>query len=240
MTEAGIKNSGMKITSMKKSSLLTVFMLIGIFLASCSKNHDLPNVENITKGSKWTLKIGSTPEQVYTQLQSLSAEKNFDRVAVVYRKSYVKPEDIKGIFAYYDAITLQSSSGRVDRAVIKLDHNKVDAIEMGGSLLDSIPEWPQDYPDETAIRRDDPTGVVYEKLVKIYQSQTYQDYQIVLPDKPVNWPYDPDMANYGEWAFDFIEDLGSLRYGQHSVRLYFEHNKLIKISVRYNEGQAYN
>lgn len=77
-----------------------------LFFQSCQKEDDVfPRVDNTTKGTKWTLHIGSPPAEVYNQLQELEVEKNFDNVGLVYRKPYSRPAEIK--------IMLLSSSGRI-------------------------------------------------------------------------------------------------------------------------------
>lgn len=132
---------------------------------------------------------------------------------------------------------MQSNSGVIDRALIQLAQNKVSSIESGGSLLDSVSVWPQNIPDEEAIKVNDQTDEVYQKLVSIYQIPEYRSYQIILPDKPLDKPYDTDMANYKEWAFEFSEQIGAEKTGNNSVRLYFENNKLVKIENEYSEHQ---
>lgn len=62
---------------------VTLIMLPVLFLFSCMKNNSLPRVETITKGSKWNLEIGSSPTEIYSQLQLLGKEKLFNNVAIV-------------------------------------------------------------------------------------------------------------------------------------------------------------
>jgi hypothetical protein len=225
---------------MKNSLWLFTLVLPLLWGVSCNKNNDFPRVETITKGSKWTLKIGSTPEEVYEQLQVLHKEDGFDNLALVYRQSYTRPEEIKDIFVYYNALTLQNSSGQISRIVIEFGDGKVSGIETGGGLLDLVAQWPQNYPDEETIQQGDTKNLVYEKLTAIWKVADYRDYRIILPDKPLNLPYDPDMTNYEQWAFDFIKSSDNGRYRQCAVRLYFKHKKLAKIIARYSEGQAYD
>lgn len=221
---------------MKKLLFLIPAILI---FASCTKDKDLPQVENIKKGSKWTLEIGSSQAEVYNQLQILNKEKHFDNVAIGYRKPYSKPEDIKDIFPYYNAITLESNSGLIQRAVIYFDENKVKSIEVGGGMLDSVSKWPQNIPEKDVIKVNDQTADVYRKLLDLYKIPAYSNYHITLPDKPLNKPYDPDMSNYREWYFTFQISKGGGKVGVNSVGLYFEKNKLVKIQNGYNEYQTY-
>lgn len=217
---------------MKKLSLLIPLML---FLASCVKDNSFPRIENITKGSKWNLEIGNSPEKVYSHLQLLGKEKNFNRVAVVYRKSYSTPEEIKNAIGFYDAITLQSSSGVIERTVITFVKDTVSSIEMGGGMIDPVAAWPQELPGNEAIQINDQVNEVYLKLLRISQLPAYSRYQIILPDKPLDRPYDPDMANYDEWYFTFSGNLSNQKTGSNSIRLYFKNHRLIKIVNEYNE-----
>ncbi len=223
---------------MKKLILLLVPALFLFF--SCEKDDIFPRVENTTSGKKWTLQIGSSPIEVYSQLRELGIEKNFGAVAIVYRKPFSKPEEIQNHLSFYHAITLQSKSGVIERAVIRVNQDKVISIETGGTLLDPTSTWPQDISDEIAIHINDPIDKMYEKLLAIYQIPTYSDYQIILPDKSLEKPFDPDMANYDEWAFDFSKSISASKVGRSFVRLFFNNKKLVKIRHEYNENEVVN
>lgn len=218
---------------------LFIFLLL-FSLSSCDSDDSLPRVENTTSGKKWTLQIGSSPMEVYKQLQELGKEKNFGAVNVTYRKPYSKPEEIQNHLDFYHAITLQSNSGVIERAVILFEQDKVSSIETGGALLDDASKWPQDTSDEIAIQIDDPIDKVYEKLLGIYEIPTYSNYQIILPDKSLEKPFDPDMVNYDEWAFGFVENITGNIFGTSSVSLFFKNNKLSKIRHQYNENEMVN
>ncbi len=223
---------------MKKLIVLVIPTLFLFF--SCEQDDIFPQVENTTKGEKWTLQIGSSPIEVYSQLQKLGIEKKFDAVAVVYRKPFSKPEEIQNNFGFYQAITLQNKSGAVDRALIQFNQDKVSSIETGGALLETNSAWPHDTSDEIAIHINDPIDMVYEKLLAICQIQPYNDYQIILPDKSLEKPFDPDMANYDEWAFDFSKNISTSKVGRSSVRLFFNNKKLVKIRQEYDENEVVN
>ncbi len=223
---------------MKKLILLVVPALLLFF--SCEKDDIFPRIENTTSGEKWTLQIGSSPIEVYNQLQELGIEKNFGSVSIVYRKPYSKPDEIQNIFGYYRAITLETKSGVTERAVIGFNQDKVSFIETGGALLDSTSAWPLDTPDEITIHINDQTDVVYQKLLGICQTSPYNDYQLILPDKLLEGSFDPDMANYNEWAFYFQENISTNIVGRSSVRLFFDNKKLSKIRHEYSENEVVN
>ena len=223
---------------MKK--LILAILPVIYLLFSCAKEDLFPRVENTTSGKKWTIQIGSSPADVYSQLQKLGTEKNFEAVAIVYRKPYSKPEEIQNYLGFYQAITLQSKSGVIERALIQFSQDKVSSIEVGGAMPEPIATWPPNSPNEIAIHLDDPVDMVYGKLLEIYQIPTYRDYQIILPDKTLKKPFDPNMANYDEWAFDFSENISAGKVGRSFVRLFFSNKKLMKIRLEYNEYEVVN
>jgi len=106
-------------------------------------------------------------------------------------------------------------------------------------MLDATSSWPQNTSDAIAIHVNDPIDKMYEKLLSIYQISEYIDYQIILPDKSLEKPFDPDMANYGEWGFSFSYEVKPGRGGISSVRLFFENGKLSRIKHEYNEADIY-
>jgi len=223
---------------MKKLILLVVPALFLFF--SCEQDNIFPRVENTTSGEKWTLKIGSSPIDVYSQLQELGTEKNFGTVAIVYRKPFSKPEEIQNYFGLYQAITLQTKSGVIERALIQFNQDKVSSIEVGGAMLNPITTWPQNTSDEIAIHVNDPIDKIYEKLLAIYQIPAYSNYQIILPDKTLTKSFDPNMANYDEWAFDFSKSISTGKVGRSFVRLFFSNKKLVKIRHEYYENEVLN
>ena len=221
---------------MKKLILLVVPALFLFF--SCKLDDNFPRVENTTSGKKWTLQIGSSPLEVYSQLQELGTEKKFGAVAIAYRKPFSKPEEVQNNLGLYQSITLQTKSGVIERALIQFNQDKVSSIEVGGAIMDVAATWPQYTSDKIAIHVNDPIDKMYEKLLAIYQISTYSDYQIILPDKSLEKPFDPDMANYDEWAFDFSENINTGLVGRSFVRLFFNNKKLVKIRQEYDENEV--
>lgn len=224
---------------MRKLNLLVGFIIF-ITLSGCFPDNDLPRVENITNGSKWILQIGSSPVAVYSQLQELSIDKNFYDVAIVYRKPYSSPGEIQSDISLYSAITLKTDSGRIERILLQFDQDKISSIEKGGAMLESISKWPENVSDEISINVNDPLDNLKERLIEIYEIPTYDKYQIILPNKTLGKPYDPDMDNYEEWAFSFSENISTGRDGRNNVRLYFQNGKLVKIRNEYEEFEMVN
>ncbi|MCK0145857.1 hypothetical protein MWU78_09395 [Arenibacter sp. F26102] len=219
-------------------SILLFFSVL--CLLSCLKDDGFPQTETTTQGKKWNLEIGSSPLEVFGQLQELGTEKNIDRVSILYRLPYSNPEQIQSDIALYDAITIETTSGILERTVFQIDHNKVSAIEKGGGMLEPIQNWPEDLPSDASIYINDPVEVLMEKLTAIYQLPLYQNYQLVLPGKSLAKPYDPDMVNYDEWFFTFSENISSSVDGRNSVRLFFKNEKLVKIKNEYEEFEFVN
>lgn len=222
---------------MIKIAVLIFCLLLTI---SCGNEDSFPVTETITSGTKWTLKIGSPKEEVYSQLQNLGAEKNFDDVAIAFRKSFVNPEEIKSDLNLYRAITLESPSPQIERVLIQFENDKVKSIQKGGALLTDISKWPENIPESFAIHINDPVKDIHQKLVVIYQDASYKDHKITLSDKWLAKPYDPDMVNYDEWYFTFSTNLGSSKSGTSAVNLFFSNNRLVKIQHHYNEGIILN
>ncbi|WP_447641236.1 MULTISPECIES: hypothetical protein [Chitinophagaceae] len=220
----------------------TLFLIATtLFLFSCVKNANFPKEENITKGSKWNIQIGSTPETVYTQLQQLDKDKKLGLVAIVGRKPFRNIDSLKNLLPYYNAFTVQSTIGRIDRALFFLDSNKISSIEAGNALPIESNRWPLDISNQMAIYPKDSLDITYLKLQTILQINSYSNYNFILPDKPLNKPFDPDMGNYKEWGFAFSEKVNNNNvYRNYTANLFFNNSKLSKITISYKEDQAYN
>ncbi|NQX39926.1 hypothetical protein SAMN05421820_106328 [Pedobacter steynii] len=222
---------------MKRIFILIIPILV---LFSCKKENNTPRIETISKGSKWGLQIGSSYSDVYAQLQQLGKEKNVNDVDLVKQQSFSNPDEIKNRVTFYNLISLETNTGKLERVTIQFDGDKIISIDAGSALPKESPKWPLDVPDEIAIYKNDPINALYTKLKAIYQIPAYKNYQITLPGKPLGKPFDPAMANYEEWAFSFFMDVKPGKTGRSSVRLYFKNGKLSKIKHEYEEFDVYN
>lgn len=216
-----------------------------LFLISCNMGDDLPRIENIRKGNKWTLRIGSTPAEVYTQLQELNKEKKVKRVEIVGRKDFLKPEEVRDLIPLYDYLYLQYSAidGGSWRTYISFRDGKVASLSeyaMRPTSDSDKKKWPSDTPDEATIFIDDPVDKIYDKLLGIYQIPEYKNAKIQLYHKSLDLPFDPDMGNYSEWFFTFFERIGVSRDSRSSVNLFFKDGKLHRIRHQYDEFDFYN
>jgi hypothetical protein len=219
---------------------ILVFLFPLLWLCACTKNNSSPGIDTVTSGSKWNLVIGSSPENVYAQLQVLGTEKKFWQVAVVGRLPYSSPQQVQALLPFYHFITLEKNAAVVERALIQFTGDSVTGISAGGALPEEISKWPQDQPDDIAIHTHDPVSQLYTKLAALYRLPAYSSYSLTLPDKPLQKPFDPDMANYTEWAFSMTERVRPQVDGRHAVRLYFKDHKLYKIQDEYSEHTVFN
>ncbi|MET3981809.1 hypothetical protein ABIB62_004425 [Mucilaginibacter sp. UYP25] len=217
-----------------------ILILLSIVLLSCKKDDNFPRTEIISSGSKWNIQIGSSASDVYKQIQQLGTEKHFSYLAIVGQGPFSKPEDLQSRLPFYDAITLSTSTGVIQRAVIAFKADQVSSIEVGGALPVETDKWPQDAPGNTAIQKGDALTVLYSKLLTIHQLPSFADYQLVLPDKTLSKALDPNMLNYTQWAFTFALNVRPGRSGTSAVVLYFKDGKLEKIRHDYNESDVYN
>ena len=222
-----------------KRTLLLIFPVL--LLSSCKKDNNGHIAETIIKGSKWNLKIGSSYPDVYAQLQQLGIDKGFSTVAIVGQQPISKLQDLQHRLEFYHAITLEKNTERIESVRIQFKTDKVNSIEAGGALPDEILRWPQDIPDQMAIHKDDPISEIYNKLVAINQLPAYSNnYKFILPDKPLNKPFDPVMINYDEWFIYFSINVEAGLVGASNIGLYFKDGKLNKILYTYNEGEVFN
>lgn len=217
-------------------NLIQIFTFL-TFLFSCQLDDTLPRTENITSGKKWTLQIGSSPRETYSQLQELGIEKDFERVAITDRQPYSEPSELNIDLALYRLITVQGTSAPRERVRFEFDENNVISILKEQPFLKAISKWPNDVSDEITIHINDPIAGIKEKLLAIYQNPVFKNYQIILSDKWLDRPYDPDMANYDQWDFSFSFQISYNRGGNSSVSLFFQNQKLSKIEHYYNEGE---
>lgn len=214
-------------------SILLLFTLSG-----CLKE-DFPVIENITKGRKWNLHIGDSFEEVYQHLQELGAKKDIQTIALVYRKPFKVPAEIKESLPFYHLLTIMSATGRVDRVTIRLDDRRVTSLVAGGALPNEVDQWPQRAAEGAFIRKGDTITELYHVLEAIHQTPTYKEYQFTLSDKPLDLSFDPDMKNYNEWAFTFFPDKKDPgKDGRSQVKLFFKKDKLDRIHHKYEEFEV--
>ncbi len=214
-------------------SVMITFLFLS--LVGCL-DFDEPVVEDITQGSKWNLRIGETCDSVYHDLVVLGQEKKFQSVAIVGRKPFDDIEKVSPYFPYYNWIGFQSTVGQLDRVLIALDSGHVAGIYAGGAMLDSLGHWPDQYEEEDAvIYHGDSFSELYSALDVIQNYPPYDMYQYLLPDKPLNLPFDPNMRRFGQWYFTFQEEEAGSLAGTSQVTLFFEDEELVRIHHIYTD-----
>lgn len=211
-----------------------------LILFSCIHEDDSSFTQTISEGEKWGIEIGSSPADVFAQLEEIGGEKGFNDVAVVYRQPFSSPQEVEHHLNYYQAITMTNDNGRIERALIEFLEDKVTSISAGGALPEKVFQWPEDVSEEIAVRENDTVDVLYGKLLAIYQRPAYSNYKIVLPNKTLTKSFDPDMANYDEWAFSFSNEVKAGVGASSSVRLFFKSGRLDKIQHQYRENEIFN
>ncbi|UGU15429.1 hypothetical protein LS482_17315 [Sinomicrobium kalidii] len=96
-------------------------------LVSCSDQKETPGVTDIKKGQQWNLKIGSSPSEVYKQLQELGIKKGFDGVTLV-NTSGTHLARIGDDLALYNAVTILTPRYYTDSVYIQFKDEKVASI----------------------------------------------------------------------------------------------------------------
>jgi len=204
---------------------------------SCIKDDNSIKVEHVKKGEKWGIKIGSTPEQVYQQIQLVSNEKHFDKLSIVYRKASNDPGLLPENLGTYDFLKFErqeEGEKYVTQAYLHFSDNKVSKIQFAKGEWNDIESWPKEEPVNLSIKLGDQMSAVYEKLQQLYDRESFASYNFSLSDKPLDQGYDPKMGLYSEWAFFFTEEgSGDPNSTGTETRLYFEKNKLSKMKITY-------
>ena len=240
---------------MKKIILLCISF---IGLVSCFDQKETFGVTDIIKGGQWNLKIGSSPVEVYHQLQELRKKKDFDDIALV-GKSEEHLASIGDNLSLYNAVTILRPRYDTDSVYIKFKDGKVTDItrwrdplfvleewfedETGevpmpfvpGHLrlkVDILKNWPEELP-ETSINLGDQVNLASEKLGEIPNRLGRTNMPIVLSEKNLEKEYDPEMAKYTQWEFSFPEIKKDDQIGRYYICLYFDNNKLERIRKKY-------
>lgn len=215
-----------------------VFLPVLLMIVSGCLKEDFPVIQDITKGSKWNLRIGDSYDNIYQSLQELGIEKEFYSVVIVGRTAMESPAEIQDFLPYYNALTIQNTVGRVDRLLVGLDSSRVTELYAGGAMLDSVDHWPEQYTDGAVIRQGDSFEELQMALEALHSLEEYMTYRFIFPDKPLDLAFDPDMKNYAQWYFTFDDATDSSGIqGTSQVRLYFENGKLVRIHHVYNENE---
>lgn len=222
---------------MRNAIQLIMMSILLCSFAACLKDDDSTKVEQVKKGEKWGIRIGSNPEQVYQQIQQVSSEKHFDKLSIVYRKASNDPSLLPENLGAYNFLKFErqeEGEQYVTQAYLHFLDNKVLKIRFtkNNEWVD-LEKWPEEEPENLSIQLGEEISTVYEKLQQLYGQENFLSYNFLLSDKPLDRGYDPKMELYTEWAFSFIEDAGSPNPTGTETRLYFEKNKLRKMQITY-------
>ncbi|GEP97308.1 hypothetical protein [Chitinophaga cymbidii] len=222
------------------------FLFLPLLLAffSCKKDNSFPRTETITKGEKWGMQIGSTAADVYLQLQQLGQQKeNLGQVEVTGQLStlFNQPDEIGPRMALYSGISIEKQQATYpDRVIISFYGDKISNIDEGSGLTAPVTQWPQNAPEEIALRRDENLGGIYNKLQAIYTTGVLEGYAIRLGQKSLGKPFDPVMADHDQWRFVFNESVSAGVDGRYTVTLHFKNGRLERIYIEYSEFEVMN
>ncbi|GGH63210.1 hypothetical protein HNQ91_002577 [Filimonas zeae] len=213
---------------MKQLSLLLLPLLL--FTTSCLKSGNKIKTEDITTGEKWGIQIGSSPAEVYGQLQELDEEKNVSGVEVINMPLFDNPASVGPSITLYQIISLEEQDAAYpNRVLIAFNDNKVK-VAAGTAMPDSVSRWPQNAADDKAIIYGEAISTFYDKLMDVHASGVLNNYKIRLGAKALATAYDPRMATYTRWRISFFHD-GILS----TADLYFKSGALERIYHEYTE-----
>lgn len=220
-----------------KRILLAIPILL---MFSCKKDKESAHSELITKGDKWGIQIGSSPADVYGQIQKVAVERGIDQIGLFKQPTYTKPEEIKDSYALYQGLALESKGTDMKRVILQFNEDKVSLIIVGGANPPRLEKWPEDAADIDAIHPKDPVSGVYDKLLTAYKTAPYKDYNIHLSGKRVSKPFDPNMAKTTEWYLYATNDAQAGKSHVSTMRLIFKSDKLESIKYEYNDQIVYD
>ncbi|MBV7532521.1 hypothetical protein [Chitinophaga sp. sic0106] len=216
-------------------TLLLLLMPV-ILLWSCKKDDTIPANEDVTQGSRWGIIIGSTPEQVYQQLQTLQSPLRVKSVYRIPRTQYEKIADFKSDPTLYNRFLIHG----VDSAgVVSIDYEQsiTKIMWSGPDGTYSLDKWPANT--DTYLTVGDSATVIQSKMSKIFEKWPYHArYEIATGRKPLSAGFDVEMKKWNLWQFTASALVTSETFGVYVISLYFSSNKLSRINIQYMEDPA--
>lgn len=210
---------------------LVVLATAALFLVSCMKKDKDHKIENITRGERWGIKVGSSGADVYAQVQALSQVKDLSELQVVGQYKFNSPEDIGERMILYNGISLEMKDVPYpQRIAIGFGKEKVSFIDSGSANLNPIPQWPAALPRTAALRDSLPLNKIYALLKAIKTSRILEKYTVGLGAKDLTKAYDPKMETYERWYFVFFDNSRE----RYSISLYFKNGVLNRLVQEYD------
>ncbi|SHM74171.1 hypothetical protein SAMN05444266_110188 [Chitinophaga jiangningensis] len=214
-------------------TLLLLFVPV-LLLWSCKKDDTIPANEDVTQGSRWGIIIGSTPEQVYQQLQTLQEPLHVSSVYQVPLMQYEKIMDFKSDPALYKQCHIHG----IDSAgVVSIDYDQsITKIRWSGPDGNySLDKWPSNTDEYFAV--GDAAAVIKAKMSKIFNKWPYNGrYEIALGSKPLSAGFDEEMKKWNMWQFTASALVNAEAFGTYIVSLYFSGGKLSRINIQYTQS----
>lgn len=213
-------------------SLLLLFVPVCL-LFSCKKDDTIPVNEDITSGSRWGIMIGSTPEQVYGQLQDLPGGLGVKAVYSLPRHQYVKVSDFQGNPALYNTFMIH----QIDSAgVVQIEYNNnISRIRWSGSDgIYPLQRWPAGTTAYLSV--GDGGAALQTKMSEIFKAWPYHgNYEISMGNKPLTSGFDLEMKKWDTWQFATSAPVSATATGVYVVTLHFSSGKLGRINLQYQE-----
>ena len=214
-----------------KAIYYSVFLLFG--LSAClSENNPEPEViveppfynvykkDSLTTGEFLRLKIGSTAEELYKQVQNNGA-------SYLYITSNFVSDfaGFKDRIPLYDYLLLDEMKGTGNGVQITFENDKIKNIYLNSG--EKLSKWPKN--GSTAINQGDAIGSIYDKLMTIRKSQSHMFERTSLLSKDLKKSYDAEMAKSAQWYYAYRPEEKHLN----QVSMHLSEGKLQYILVNY-------
>lgn len=161
--------------------------------------------DTLTTGQFWALSIGETGERTYTTLQNTRVANRINYLGIV-ANVYSNVSDVENTLALYTSLYFDETVGTPEGIQLNFLNDKIQSIwtNNGKKLL----RWPDDMPENSVIRVNDPVSDLYTKLVGIKAQQRYAKKfeRISLFSKDLTKEYDSRMSSSPQWHFSATVD----------------------------------
>lgn len=161
--------------------------------------------DTLTSGQFWALSIGETGERTYTTLQNIRVANRINYLGIV-ANVYSNLSDVENTLTLYTSFYFDETAGTSEGIQLSFLNDKIQSIwtNNGKKLL----RWPNDMPENSVIRINDPVSDLYPKLVGIKAQQRYAKMfeRISLFSKDLTKEYDSRMSSSPQWHFSATVD----------------------------------
>ncbi|MCF2443212.1 hypothetical protein L0657_04520 [Dyadobacter sp. CY345] len=225
---------------MRATSLLPVFLLLGLNLMSCKVDQDDPTIvgpepeprvnylgrDSITTGDYRGIAINTSTDEAFDILEAYRKNKTVFYLGAV-NNYFADVTDLKGRLRLFDWLVLDETFDTPTGVQLQLASGKVKSIRLNNGT--ELSKWPQGAGPQEAIAIDDALEVLYQKLIVLSSSQHYKHkfQRVVLGAKYDYALYDPKKAEL-PWAFIYDTRTQGIT---EQVRVYFKDKKVACILI---------